>query len=1079
MFFFRKNGGAFCRGLIRSLSCVTLALICLLGFAAPAFCDAGEDGADRPAILVDPVGRPDSCCAVLYDNTNGLPTSEANAIAETSDGFIWIGSYSGLVRYDGNSFVRMNSSTGIANVVCLLVDSRERLWIGTNDGGVAVMELGKFRMWNTADGLPSPKTCDIAESGDGTIYVGTAEGIVTIDEDMEVHPLTDPQIAGLYVESLRTGSDGKIYGVSSLDDMFVLSGGELEFFVRSGDSPIGGITQLLPDPENPGCVFLTTDNAELVYCRLSESLQPLRIESISPMTSVIDLRQIDGRLWICARNGIAVLDADGFHLLDELPLKSSVCHVMADYEGNLWFTSTRQGVMKLVPNRFSDVFERWELPETVVNSTCMLDGQLFVATDTGLIVLDENGPLSELPLTEAKTASGRDLGVSDLLAYLRDVRIRSVIRDSRDHLWISTWRSDGLLRYERGKITAFGMDEGLLSDHIRAVCEREDGSVLVVNSGGVNVIEGDRVVAGYGRADGILNTESLSVSYAENGDILLGSNGGGIYVINAEGVRCIDTEEGLSSGIVMRIRRDPLRGVYWLVTSNAIAYMDEDYQVTTVRSFPYSNNFDLYESSTGDMWVLSSNGIYVLPTEDLLADRAENPVHYGLGNGMPCTATSNSYSALTENGDLYIAGNKGVVKVNIDSPMEIVNDLKASVPFLDADGERLYADASGSFNLSPYVHKVTVYSYVFNYSLSDPQVSYRLEGFDPDFVTVSRRDLAPVDYTNLPGGTYHFVMELQDSQRLDSKTVSIRIVKAKRLLEQPAFYTMVSLVSILALVAGIRVYINKKTQMMELKNREAIKQTQLNTELKMANQIQASMLPHEFPPFPDRTEFDVYGSMDPAREVGGDFFDYFLIDEDHLCLVIADVSGKGIPASLYMMISKVIVQSCAMLGRSAADILTKTNEALSSNNQMEMFVTVWVGILEISTGKVTAANAGHEYPALMQNGRFELLKDKHGFVIGGMEGLRYKEYELQLRPGDKIFVYTDGVPEATDAENRMFGTDRMLVALNTAPQGTPKEILSRVSSAVESFVNGAEQFDDMTMLCLEYKGPADTPAEKA
>ena len=1071
---FRSKSGAFCRGLIRSLSCVLLALICLLGFTAPAFCDSGEDTADRPVVLVDPVGRPDSCCAVLYDNTNGLPTSEANAIAETSDGFIWIGSYSGLIRYDGNSFVRMNSSTGIANVVCLLVDSRERLWIGTNDSGVAVMEKGSFRMWSTADGLPSPKTCDIAESGDGTIYVGTAEGLVSIGEDMQPQLLTDPQIAGLYVEALRTGCDGKIYGVSSLDDMFVLSGGEVEFFIRSGDSPIGGITQLLPDPEKPGYVYLSTDNAELYTCRLGEALQLLCVDDISPMNSIIDLRQIDGRLWLCARNGIAVLDSDGFHLLDELPLKSSVCHVMADYEGNLWFTSTRQGVMKLVPNRFTDLFKRWELPESVVNSTCMLDGRLFVATDTGLIVLDENGPLSELPISSARTASGTDLGVTDLLSYLQGTRIRSVMRDSRDRLWFSTWRGDGLLRYDRGELTAFSLEEGLLSDHIRAICEREDGSILVVNSGGVNVIEGDRVTAGYGREDGILNTESLTVSDAANGYILLGSNGSGIYVINEAGVRCIGTEEGLSSGIVMRIRRDRARDIYWLVTSNSIAYMDADYKVTTVRSFPYSNNFDLYESSTGDMWVLSSNGIYVLPTEDLLADRAGTPVHYGLGNGMPCTATSNSYSALTEAGELYIAGSKGVVKVNIDSPMEIVSDLKVSVPYLEADGVRIYPDSSGSFSLSPQVHKVTVYSYVFNYSLSDPQLSYRLEGFDRDYVSVSRKDLAPVDYTNLPGGTYHFVMQLQDSQHLSSKTVSVRIVKAKALREQPAFYTMVSLISILALVAGMRVYINRKTQMMELKNREAIKQTQLNTELKMANRIQASMLPHEFPPFPDRKEFDIYASMDPAREVGGDFYDFFLIDEDHLCLVIADVSGKGIPASLYMMISKVIVQSCAMLGKSAADILTKTNDALSSNNQMEMFVTAWVGILEISTGRVIAANAGHEYPALMKNGSFSLLKDKHGFVIGGMEDIRYTEYELLLQPGDKLFLYTDGVPEATDDENHMFGTDRMLAALNTEPKAAPKQILAHVSSAVDSFVSGAEQFDDMTMLCVEYRGKAES-----
>ena len=246
----------------------------------------------------------------------------------------------------------------------------------------------------------------------------------------------------------------------------------------------------------------------------------------------------------------------------------------------------------------------------------------------------------------------------------------------------------------------------------------------------------------------------------------------------------------------------------------------------------------------------------------------------------------------------------------------------------------------------------------------------------------------------------------------------------------------------------------------------------IGTELKLAEQIQASMLPGDFPPFPDRTEFDIYAVMDPAREVGGDFYDFFFIDDDHLCLVMADVSGKGIPGALFMMISKVILQSCAMLGKSAAEILTRTNDALSSGNKVEMFVTVWLGILEVSTGKLIASNAGHEYPVLKRAGeRYELLKDKHGFVIGSMEGLTYREYELQLQPGDKLFLYTDGVPEATDSSEQLFGTGRMLDALNRDPDAGPEETLQNVRDAVEAFVKDAEQFDDLTMLCMEYKGP--------
>ena len=258
-----------------------------------------------------------------------------------------------------------------------------------------------------------------------------------------------------------------------------------------------------------------------------------------------------------------------------------------------------------------------------------------------------------------------------------------------------------------------------------------------------------------------------------------------------------------------------------------------------------------------------------------------------------------------------------------------------------------------------------------------------------------------------------------------------------------------------------------------IRENEAItaEKERIGTELSVATRIQAAMLPSIFPPFPERSDFDIYASMDPAREVGGDFYDFFLIDEDHLCLVIADVSGKGVPAALFMMASKIILQSCAMLGNSPAEILRLTNEAICSNNEAEMFITAWVGILELSTGKLTAANAGHEYPVLKRaDGGFELLRDKHGLVLGGLAGQTYAQYELQLEKGAKLFLYTDGVPEANTASGEMFSLERLLGALNAAADGTPEQILRGVRGALDEFVKDAEQFDDITMLCAEYKG---------
>ena len=245
----------------------------------------------------------------------------------------------------------------------------------------------------------------------------------------------------------------------------------------------------------------------------------------------------------------------------------------------------------------------------------------------------------------------------------------------------------------------------------------------------------------------------------------------------------------------------------------------------------------------------------------------------------------------------------------------------------------------------------------------------------------------------------------------------------------------------------------------------------ISTELDLATRIQSDMLPNKFPPFPERKEFDIYASMDPAKKVGGDFYNYFLIDDDHLCLMIADVSGKGIPAALFMMASMIILSNSVNQGLSPSEVLKVTNDIITQSNKEKMFVTVWLGILEISSGKLKAANAGHEYPIIKEaNGEFKMLKDKHGFVIGGMEGMEYSEYELQLNKGSKLFLYTDGLPEASDSLNNMFDDERILETLNSDKDASVEEMIVNMKKAVEDFVGEAEQFDDLTMLTFEYKG---------
>lgn len=242
----------------------------------------------------------------------------------------------------------------------------------------------------------------------------------------------------------------------------------------------------------------------------------------------------------------------------------------------------------------------------------------------------------------------------------------------------------------------------------------------------------------------------------------------------------------------------------------------------------------------------------------------------------------------------------------------------------------------------------------------------------------------------------------------------------------------------------------------------------VETELDMAKTIQESQLPSTFPAFPDRTEFDIYASMTPAKEVGGDFYDFFFVDDDHIALVIADVSDKGVPAALFMMMSRILINNFATMGLEPHEIIERTNEKLCENNEQKMFVTVWLGILEISTGKITAVNAGHEYPVIRQpGGSFEVFRDKHCPIVGGMEDIPYKQYEITLHKGGTLFVYTDGVPEATNSDNKMFGLERLTQSLNEQADASPKELLTKVRSDVDKFVGDAPQFDDLTMLAIK------------
>ena len=329
----------------------------------------------------------------------------------------------------------------------------------------------------------------------------------------------------------------------------------------------------------------------------------------------------------------------------------------------------------------------------------------------------------------------------------------------------------------------------------------------------------------------------------------------------------------------------------------------------------------------------------------------------------------------------------------------------------------------------------------------------------------------------LPVGT---VIVMEDTTWLGEVVVNLETVKGT-IIPDTLLFSFLPKSVLFGIVAFASIKIAGQGRILVVKQKDLTEKTaRLTTELDMASNIQSGSLPQIFPAFPDRKEFDIYSTMEPAKEVGGDFYDFFMVDDDHLAVVVADVSGKGVPAALFMMISKTLIRNFCKPGMTPHDVLLDTNAALAKDNKENMFVTVWFGILEISTGKLTYADAGHEKLILYHGGEWTILPKKtSGIALGMMEQeeldmmpdkIKFNNNEIILEPGDAVFQYTDGVTEATDAAQELFGEQRLAKACNDAPDTKPTKFLPFVRGKIDEFVKEAPQFDDLTMLELIYYG---------
>ena len=748
----------------------------------------------------------------LYDNSNGLPTSEANAVAQTNIGFIWIGSYGGLIRYDGIEFKHFDPTTGISNVNCLYVDSKDRLWVGTNDSGLAVRQNAQFKFWGRNEGLEALSIRALCEDAAGNIIVATTEGMVYVDNDDELHTIENSKINGKYVRRLAADTDGVIYGSTMDGCFFSMENLELTSFYEAEDIGIEDIVCVVPDPNEKGRVYIGTGTSDIIYVNMMNGLSDKKTLSAAPHAHINDiLFASDNKLWICSNNGLGYFDENMQYVeLKNSPMNSSITSITEDREGNLWCTSSRQGIMKVVRSPFVDITGISGLDRVVTNTTCVYQDDLYIGTDVGLQLLDKDYNIKTNVLTE----------------LLDGVRIRSIKADSVGNLWLCTYSANtdyGLICYHGdGTYDIFNEETGMVSSKIRTLTEMSDGTIAVASSGGVNLIKDGKVTAAYDEKYGITNTEILSIAEGDNGSIYFGSDGGGLYILKDGVLKCLGLDDGLKSQVIMQLHKDTQRDVYWIITSNSIAYM-QDEKIHTLSNFPYSNNFDMQFDAQGGIWVLSGNGIYFVNGDNLLSDEDLVYSFYDIRCGLPSIATANSRNYISPEGTLYIAGSSGVSSININTAREGKNDVQLVVPFVEIDDEEVYVKMGEPITIPAGCKRLSIHAIAMTYT-HDPQVSYYVEGFDDKPIIVAKHDMKPINYTRPHSGEYVFHMSIIDVMTGEEvNPIAVKIVVEKELYEQAWFWLLVLAAVAMVILFIVQAYIrNKMARLLEKEKQDRI-----------------------------------------------------------------------------------------------------------------------------------------------------------------------------------------------------------------------------------------------------------------
>ena len=546
--------------------------------------------------------------SVLYGEEDGLASAEINTIAQTDDGYIWVGAYSGLYRYNGAQFVKMNIDKRISNVTYLFEDSKGILWLGTNDSGVFSYDRKTKRvsLYSTKEGLSANSVRSVCEGEDGKIYVSTAAELCSIDQDGKVFVYRElSQITCVY--NLNYLGQDMVSGVTQNGLFFILEGEQL-LYSKEYDGTDLGYSAAAYDGKGTFLAGTTGGVLELFFFDGKEVKVKKKIETEEiSMTNFVLYDEEKQGFFVAAASGFCFVDTKGnLEILTKNDFSNSVSHSMVDYQGNIWFVSTKQGVLKLAKSPFTDVLRRAGMVGMAVNATLLTDRYLYIGTDAGLFAVKKEDSSAYHPVWSEK---------------FENVRVRQLMQDRNGNIWVSTYGQDGLgVVSPSGEVRFYnGENSNILGSRFRFTLELKNGDIVAFSTDGISFLHDGAVTKTVGMNEGLSVPQILSAVETEDGKLLAGSDGDGIYVIeNGAITDHIDGRAGLNSLIILRIVA--CEDGYLYVTSNGIYYDEKDGKLRKLENFPYSNNYDIYVSLNGEAFVSGSAGIYVVRLKDMLEE---------------------------------------------------------------------------------------------------------------------------------------------------------------------------------------------------------------------------------------------------------------------------------------------------------------------------------------------------------------------------------------------------------------------------------------------------------------------------